>query len=202
MHIFDAIRSRRAVKYFDPEFILSSEKQTELLDLAMQSPTAFNLQHWRFVVVDDPTIRQQIRAVAWDQAQVTDASMLVILCADVNSWEKNAARVWAGAPDAVREMMVPAIDAYYRDKPQVQRDEIMRSCGIAGQTLMLAARAMDLDSCPMDGFDFEAVAKIIQLPADHEIAFMLAIGKKTRDVWPKPGQLDQTEVVIRNQFGA
>lgn len=202
MHIFDAIRSRRAVKYFDPEFKLSAEKQTELLDLAMQSPTAFNLQHWRFVVVDDPTIRQQIRAVAWDQAQVTDASMLVILCADVNSWEKNAARVWAGAPDAVREMMVPAIDAYYRDKPQVQRDEIMRSCGIAGQTLMLAARAMDLDSCPMDGFDFDAVAKIIQLPADHEIAFMLAIGKKTRDVWPKPGQLDQTEVVIRNQFGA
>ncbi|ACX96208.1 nitroreductase family protein [Halothiobacillus neapolitanus] len=202
MHIFDAIRSRRAVKYFDPEFKLSAEKQTELLDLAMQSPTAFNLQHWRFVVVDDPKIRQQIRAVAWDQAQVTDASMLVILCADVNSWEKNAARVWAGAPDAVREMMVPAIDAYYRDKPQVQRDEIMRSCGIAGQTLMLAARAMDLDSCPMDGFDFDAVAKIIQLPADHEIAFMLAIGKKTRDVWPKPGQLDQTEVVIRNQFGA
>lgn len=148
MHIFDAIRSRRAVKYFDPEFKLSAEKQTELLDLAMQSPTAFNLQHWRFVVVDDPTIRQQIRAVAWDQAQVTDASMLVILCADVNSWEKNAARVWAGAPDAVREMMVPAIDAYYRDKPQVQRDEIMRSCGIAGQTLMLAARAMDLDSAP------------------------------------------------------
>lgn len=88
MHIFDAIRSRRAVKYFDPEFKLSAEKQTELLDLAMQSPTAFNLQHWRFVVVDDPTIRQQIRAVAWDQAQVTDASMLMILCADVNSWEK------------------------------------------------------------------------------------------------------------------
>ncbi|OZB37503.1 MAG: nitroreductase family protein [Halothiobacillus sp. 14-56-357] len=202
MHIFDAIRSRRAVKYFDPEFKLSAEKQAELLELAMQSPTAFNLQHWRFVVVDDPKVRQQIRAVAWDQAQVTDASMLLILCADVNSWEKNAARVWAGAPDAVREMMVPAIDAYYRNKPQVQRDEIMRSCGIAGQTLMLAARAMDLDSCPMDGFDFEAVAKIIQLPADHEIAFMLAIGKKTRDVWPKPGQLDQTEVVIRNQFGA
>lgn len=202
MHIFDAIRSRRAVKYFDPEFKLTADEQSQLIDLAMQSPTAFNLQHWRFVVVDDPKTRQEIRAAAWDQAQVTDASMLVILCADINSWEKNAARVWAGAPDAVREMMVPAIDTYYRDKPQVQRDEIMRSCGIAGQTLMLAARAMELDSCPMDGFDFEAVAKIIQLPADHEIAFMLAIGKKTRDVWPKPGQLDQTEVVIRNRFAS
>ncbi len=45
MHIFDAIRSRRAVKYFDPEFKLSESEQTELLDQAMQSPTAFNLQH-------------------------------------------------------------------------------------------------------------------------------------------------------------
>lgn len=200
MHIFDAIRSRRAVKYFDPDFKLSESDQRELLDLAMQSPTAFNLQHWRFVVVDDAQTRQAIRAVAWDQAQVTDASMLVILCADTLSWQKNAAQVWAGAPDAVREMMVPAIDAYYRDRPQVQRDEIMRSCGIAGQTLMLAARAMNLDSCPMDGFDFDAVARIIQLPDDHEIAFMLAIGKKTRDVWPKPGQLTMENVVIRNRF--
>ncbi len=200
MHISDAIRSRRSVKYFDPEFKLSESEQTELLDLAMQSPTAFNLQHWRFVVVDDAATRQAIRAAAWDQSQVTDASMLIILCADLNSWEKNAARVWADAPDAVREMMVPAIDAYYRDKPQTQRDEVMRSCGIAGQTLMLSAQAMGLDSCPMDGFDFEAVAKIIQLPSDHEIAFMVAIGKKTRDVWPKPGQLGMKEVVIRNRF--
>lgn len=201
MHIFDAIRSRRAVKYFDPAFKLTEAQQNELLTLAMQSPTAFNLQHWRFVVVDDAQTREAIRAVAWDQAQVTDASMLIILCADIQSWEKNAARVWAGAPEAVRDMMVPAIDAYYRDKPQTQRDEIMRSCGIAGQTLMLAARAMDLDSCPMDGFDFKAVADIIKLPADHEIAFMVAIGKKTRDVWPKPGQLSLDEVVVRNQFG-
>lgn len=200
MHVFDAIRSRRAVKHFDSRHKLTEAQQNELLELAIQSPTAFNLQHWRFVVVDDAKTREAIRAVAWDQAQVTDASMLIVLCADVKSWEKNAARVWSGAPDAVRELMVPAIDAYYRDKPQVERDEIMRSCGIAGQTLMLAARAMELDSCPMDGFDYEAVAKIINLPADHEIAYMIAIGKKVGDVWPKPGQFALDEVVIRNRF--
>ncbi len=200
MNINEAIRSRRAVKYFDPEYQLSAESQAELLDLAMQSPTAFNLQHWRMVVVDDVVQRQAIRAVAWDQAQVTDASMLIILCADQNSWQKNAARVWEHAPADVRDMMVPAIDAYYRDRPQVQRDEIMRSCGIMGQTLMLAARGMGLDSCPMDGFDFDAVAKIIHLPSDHTIAFMVAIGKKIQEVWPKPGQLGKSEVVIRNRF--
>jgi nitroreductase len=97
-------------------------------------------------------------------------------------------------------MMVPAIDAYYRGKPLVQRDEAMRSCGIVGQTLMLAAREKGLDSCPMDGFDFEAVGKLINLPDDHVIAFMLAIGKKTQDVWPKPGQLELNEVMISNRF--
>lgn len=200
MNVHEAIRSRRAVKNFDPEYKISGDQQAELLDLAMQAPTAFNLQHWRFVVVEDMELRKQIRAVAWDQAQITDASMLVILCADTGSWQKVAAKVWELAPEPVRDMMVPAIDGYYRDQPQVQRDEAMRTCGIAGQTLMLAAREMGLDSCPMDGFDFNAVAKLIQLPADHVISFIVAIGKKTKDVWPKPGQLSAEQVVIRNRF--
>jgi nitroreductase len=200
MHVHEAIRTRRAVKNFDPQYNLPSEQQSELLDLAMQSPSAFNLQHWRFVVVDDMELRKKIRAVAWDQAQITDASLLVILCANTDSWQKYAAKVWENAPEAVRDMMVPAIDGYYRDQPQVQRDEAMRTCGIAGQTLMLAAREFGLDSCPMDGFDFDAVAKLIQLPEDHVIAFMVAIGKKSKDVWPKPGQLSTQDVVIHNHF--
>lgn len=200
MNVSEAIRSRRAVKQFDPDHRLTAAEQAELLDLAMQSPTAFNLQHWRFVVVDDPELRQAIRAVAWDQAQVTDASMLVVLCADLASWEKHAQTVWRDAPDEVQAMLVPAIDQYYRDKPQTQRDETMRSCGIAGQTLMLAAREMGLDSCPMDGFDFDAVARLIDLPVDHVIAFMVAIGKKTMDARPKLGQFSADQVVVRNRF--
>ena len=52
----------------------------------------------------------------------------------------------------------------------------------------------------MDGFDFEAAGKLIQLPDDHVITMMIAIGKKTQEVWPKPGQLGFDEVVIRNRF--
>ncbi len=200
MHVHEAIRSRRAIKGFDPEYKLTKEQETELLTLAMQAPTAFNLQHWRLVVVQDPELRKQIRAAAWDQSQVTDASLLVILTGDLASWSKNAARVWQDAPEPVREFMVPAIRNYYEGKPQVQRDEVMRSAGIVGQTLMLAARGMGLDSCPMDGFDFDAVAKLIHLPEDHAIAFMVAIGKKTREPWPKPGQLGIDQVVIRDRF--
>lgn len=200
MHVHEAIRTRRAIKGFDPEFKITAEQQKELLTLAIQAPTAFNLQHWRLVVVSDPELRKQIRAVAWDQSQITDASLLVILTGDLASWSKNAARTWQDAPEPVREFMVPAIHAYYDGKPQTQRDEVMRSAGIVGQTLMLAARGMGLESCPMDGFDFDAVAKLIHLPEDHAIAFMVAIGKKTREPWPKPGQLPLSEVVIHDRF--
>ncbi|MFO7808130.1 nitroreductase family protein [Guyparkeria sp.] len=194
MRVSEAIETRRAIKQFDPEHHLSEADQDRLIELAMQSPTAFNLQHWRFVVVRDPARRQAIRDVAWDQAQVTDASMLVILTGRRNVWQDEAERVWRDAPPEVQELMTGAIDAYYRDKPQVERDEVMRSCGIAGQSLMLSAREMGLDSCPMDGFDFEAVGRLINLPDDHLISFMVAIGKKASDVWPRPGQLSLDEV--------
>ncbi len=194
MRVSEAIETRRAIKQFDPDHRLPEGEQDRLIELAMKSPTAFNLQHWRFVVVRDPELRKRIREVAWNQAQVTDASMLVILCGRRDVWRNQAERVWQGAPPEVREMMAGAIDAYYRDRPQVERDEVMRSCGIAGQSLMLAAREIGLDSCPMDGFDFEAVGRLIDLPDDHLISFMVAIGKKAADVWPRPGQLPLDEV--------
>jgi nitroreductase len=201
MDTFEAIARRRAVKHFDPTFDLSPEEERRLLEATMLSPTAFNIQHWRFVIVRDPALRREIRKVAWDQTQVTDASLLVVLCADVHAWEKDPARYWSGAPEAVRDFLVPAIRTYYEGRPQVQRDECMRSCGLAGQTLMLAANAMGYDACPMDGFDFDAVARLIDLPEDHLIAFMVAIGKGTQEPWPRQGQIGWDEAVVENGFG-
>ena len=196
----DAIRARRAIKEYDPNHRLTDEEKQEIISLAMLSPTAFNIQHWRFVVVEDPELRKQIRAVAWDQAQVTDASMLIVLCADMKAWEKSPERYWRDAPPVVREFMLPEIQKYYEGKPQVERDEALRSCGIVAQTLMLTAQSMGYSSCPMDGFDFDAVGKLINLPEDHLIAMFVVIGKGTKDAWPRPGQLAMNEVVIPNRF--
>lgn len=200
MHIEEAITTRRAVKGYDPAFVLSAEEKNDLLRLALLAPSAFNLQHVRLVEVSDAALRAQIREAGWGQAQMTDASMLVVICAQVDSWEKNVKRVWEGAPPEVQDYMAGAIDAYYRDKPQVQRDETMRSCGLVAQTLMLAARGKGLDSCPMDGFDFDAVAKLIRLPANHVIGLMVAIGKQTVEPKPRIGKLPFGEVVLRNHF--
>lgn len=200
MNTLESIQSRRSIKHYDPAHQMTEAEIRQLLEAAMQAPTAFNIQHWRFVTVTDPEIRKQIRANAWDQAQVTDASLLIVLCADKDAWKKEPVRYWKNAPQPVQDFLVPAIGPYYEGKEQVQRDECMRSCGLAGMTLMLAAKAMGYDSCPMDGFDFDAVAKIIKLPDDHVISFMIAVGKGTQPAWPKPGQLAYDEVVIHNTF--
>jgi len=195
----EAINSRRSVKHFDPDHRMGDDEIKELFSLASLSPTAFNIQNWRFVHVSDPDLRKQIRAVSWDQSQVTDTSLFIVLCANLKAWE-NPGRYWEDGPGEVQAFMIPAIDKYYRGKDQVQRDEAMRSCGIAAQTLMLAAKSMGYDSCPMDGFDFEKVAELIKLPNDHVIAMFVAIGKGTQEAWPRPGQLSLDELVIENSF--
>lgn len=200
MQTEEAISSRRAVKHYDPEHQMSDDEIQKLLSLALLSPTAFNIQNWRFVIVSDSKLRKQIREVAWDQAQVTDTSLFIVLCANLKAWEQPA-RYWVNAPKEVQDFMIPAIDGYYRGKDQVQRDEAMRSCGIAAQTLMLAAKSMGYDSCPMDGFDFEKVAELIKLPDDHVITMFVAVGKGTKEAWPRPGQLNLEEVVVKNSFG-
>jgi len=200
MNTIDAIHSRRAIKHFDLHHQMPAKTVNDILALAMLSPTAFNIQQWRFTVVDDAVLRQEIRRASMDQAQVTDASLFIVLCADLKAWQKKPLRYWNQAPADVQDFMLPAMDQYYRDKPQVQRDEAMRSCGIAAQTLMLAAQSFGYDSCPMDGFDFEQVARLIQLPSDHVIAMFIAIGKASQAAWPRAGQLMLNDVVIKNRF--
>jgi len=200
METFDAIKTRRAIKEFNPEHVMSIEEKEQLLSLAMLSPTAFNIQNWRYVIISNMDLRNKIKEAAWGQPQITDSSLLIVLCADLKAWEKKPIRYWENAPQEVQDFVLPAIEGYYKDKSQVQRDEAMRSCGIAAQTLMLSAKSMGYDSCPMDGFDFGAVANLINLPNDHVIAMFVAIGKATKDAWERPGQLELSDVVIENKF--
>jgi nitroreductase len=201
MDTIQAIRTRRSIKHYDPQHVMSDDEINQLLSLAILAPTAYNIQNWRFVLARDPELRKALRAAAWDQAQVTDASLLIVLCADLRAWEKQPSRYWADAPTDVQNFVLPLIEQYYSGKELVQRDEAMRSCGIAAQTLMLAAKAMGYDSVPMDGFDFDEVARLIRLPDDHVVVMFLAIGKGIKDAWPRAGQLPLDEVVVNNVFG-
>lgn len=200
MDTIEAIYARRAVKHFDPNFEIPADDLTRILNAAIQSPTSFNIQHWRFVLAEDPELRRQIRQHGNDQAQMTDASVLIIMTADVNAWKKSPERYWKNAPKQVADLLVGWMGPFHEGREWLQRDEAQRSIGMAMQTIMLAAKSLGYDSCPMIGFDIEKVAELIHLPTDHVMGPMIAIGKATKDTWPKPGQLALDEVVIRNRF--
>lgn len=200
MNVIEAIVNRRSIKHYDTAHKLTEQEIAKLMSLAMLSPTSFNIQHWRFVLVTDPVLRQQIRAVSWNQAQVEEASLLIVLTADLQAWAKQPERYWANAPKPVQDYLVPAIGQYYQNNTQAQRDEAMRSCGIAAQTIMLAAKEMGYDTCPMVGFDADAVSKLINLPADHTPAMFVVVGKAIKEAQARAGQLDFDEVVIYNKF--
>jgi nitroreductase len=200
MNTFDAIRQRRAIKHFDPNHQLTKDELNQLFDLAKQAPSSFNIQHWRIVNVKDKELRSKLRDVANNQAQVTEASVLFVVTVDIKAWEKDPGRYWVNAPKEAQDILVPWIHPFYSGKEQLQRDEAMRSAGIILQTLMLSAKAMGYDSCPMVGFDFEKVAELIHLPKDYAIASMLVIGKGIKPAWPKPGFISEAEMIIENYF--
>jgi nitroreductase len=126
--------------------------------------------------------------------------MVFVMCADIKAWDKTPERYWKDAPKEVQDILVPMIKPFYDGRDWMQRDEAMRSVGIAAQTIMLAAKAMGYDSCPMIGFDGDKVAEIINLPDDHVVCMMLVVGKATKPAWPKPGQLPLDDILVMNSF--
>lgn len=200
MDTFEAINTRRSIRHYDPTHRFTQAEFDKFIDLAMQTPSSFNIQHWRLVNVTDPALRAEIQAAAWNQTQVSEASLLFVITADVKAWAKNPGRYFRNSPKEMQDYLVPMIGPFYEGKEQLQRDEALRSVGFVAQTMMLAARAMGYDSSPMIGFDPDAVAKLIHLPKDHLIGMLLAVGKATKPAFPKPGYIEKSEMVIENRF--
>ena len=200
MNVSEAIETRRSIKFFDPNHRITGHEIKQLLNAAVLSPSAFNIQHWRFVHVADPTLRRELRTIAYDQPQITDASVLLVICMDLMAWNKTPERYWRTAPSERQTQVARSIRDFYDQNEQIQRDEGIRSAAMAAMALTLKAREMGYDSCCMDGFDFEAAARLIKLPSDHAICMILAIGKQASDPFPKTSRLPLSEVVFTDTF--
>lgn len=199
MKVSHAIETRRSIEHFDPEHVIADAEIKELIEAAMLSPTAFNIQHWRFLWARDRSLREKLRELSWDQPQVTDASLVLFICMDFKAWQKEPERYWRNAPDDVAQSMLRNM-SYYGKNKQAERDEAIRSASMAAMTLMLKARELGYDSCPMLGFKYDEVAKLLKLPDDHGICLMLAIGKQLKGPYPRAGQLALEEVLYIDNF--
>ena len=198
--IKEIIQRRRATRVFDATHKVDSIILDNLIGLAQAAPSSFNIQHCRFVVVKDLKLRQKIRDVAMNQSQVTDASLLLIVCAKIDAWKEDIAEKWSHTNEQTRGFIRQSIDGFYQDNTQMQRDEAIRSSGMASQNLMLAAEGMNLQSGAMVGFDYEKVGELIHLPENYIISNFVVIGKSIEQDAPKSPRLQLSKVLIENKF--
>ena len=200
MDTLSAIKERRSIKKYDANHQMTEEEIKTLMEYTLLSPTSFNMQNWRFLVVKDQETKDKLKGASFNQSQVSDASIVVLICGDLKSWARDPQRYWRNAPEAVQQQIVPMIGGFYGKNEQLQRDEAMRSAGIAGQTIMLAAKAMGYDTCPMIGFIPDKVAEIVNLPEDYVLGFMVVVGKAAEEAKQRSGQLAMDEVVFYDKF--
>ena len=92
MDTLEAIKTRRSTKSFDKNHKMTKDEITQLLELAILSPTSYNIQNWRFVTVTEQSLKDKLSELSHGQQQVSEASLVIVLCADLNSWDKKPER--------------------------------------------------------------------------------------------------------------
>jgi nitroreductase len=200
MNLLEAIRSRRAVKHYDPEHRFSEDELRKLMEYTVLAPTSFNMQNWHFVICTDKEVQGQICAAGWNQSQLKDASATIVLAGNINGY-KNFERTLRNAPEDIQKMFTGMIPGFYDGREELQRDEATRSISMAAQNMMLMAREMGYDSCPMIGYDAAKVAEIVGLPEDHPPLMIITVGKAIKPAQGRMGLLNLEEVVSMNKFG-
>lgn len=198
--IISAIEARRTINLFDASRGLEEAQIRELVRLATTAPTSFNLQNWRFIAVRTPEAKQRLRALAWDQAKVTEAAVTFIICGQLADYrtipDRLASSVEAGfMPQAMVPGWEGAAKSLYFEQPQRQRDEAVRTATFGAGTLIHAAHGMGLGSSPMIGFDSDAIAQAFELAADEVPVMLLAVGYPTSENWPQKPRRPQSHVL-------
>jgi len=180
MDVEGAIRARRAMKSF-VEQPLDDATLRHLFELVRLTPSSFNLQNTRFVIVRDKARRAALRAAAYGQRHVEECGAVIVVAGKLMAHE-DIERVQQHVPDpAIRARIVKSVRGYYESNPQLRRDEAIRSGSLSSMTLLLVAQSMGLVTCPMIGFDPKKVAEIVRLPDDHVTVMLIVLGK------PGPG---------------
>jgi len=83
-----AIQERRATPSFDSSPIPSGDLR-QILDAGLQAPSGYNMQPWRFIVVQSAEHKKKLRAASYNQGKVEEASAVIVACGDADGWRKD-----------------------------------------------------------------------------------------------------------------
>lgn len=168
--IQEALEWRYATKKFDSSKKISNQDWKTLTESLKLAPSSYGIQPWKFLVIENPSIRQQLQPVSWGQSQVTEASHYVVFlykeAIETSYVEKYIQRISEvrGAPleslDGYKNMMIENLAKAPAEKIKVWSQ---RQAYIAMGFLLETAALLKIDATPMEGFDPAAYDKILGL---------------------------------------
>lgn len=183
MDVIQAIKERRSINFFETGKEIPDDKLKELLEIANLSPSSFNLQPWKVVVVKDLERKKILKQCAFNQPKVDEASVVLIMVADPNAMEENIDRMldsWQALgyiKPEMRETYKGMANNLYGPADSLKRKVFaLKNTSLFAMNLMIAAKGLGLETHPMDGFDEECVKKEFNIPADKIIPMLIAVG--------------------------
>ena len=188
--LLTALNWRYATKKFDAARKIPASTWSALEQALVLSPSSYGLQPWKFLVVSNPEVREKLKAQSWDQAQVTEASHLVVLAAKTDLTEADVER-FVKHIAATRGQTRAELQGYYDvivgklvKGPRYThiKEWADRQTYIAFGQLMTSAALLGVDACPLEGLDPAMYDEILGLPAQgyHTLA-ACALGYRSPD---------------------
>lgn len=199
--ILDGFKYRAATRYYDPERKVPREDMQYLLELARLSPSSVGSEPWKFLVIQKAEIRQKLKPVSWGMAtQLDDASYLVVILAKKNArYDSEFFRTSLEKRGLTEEQMSRTLAVYKKfqqedmpiaDSQQALFDWTSKQTYIALANMMTGAAFVGIDSCPIEGFNYAEVNRILAEeglfdPTEWGVSVMVTFGYRAKEIKSK-----------------
>ena len=202
MNYLEILKFRHACKIFDESKKIGAGEFDFILEAGRLSPSSTGLEQWDFLVVQNKELREKIKAVSWNQVQITSCSHLVVILAKIKEVkvgssyiDKMIARRADKNIEAIAARQKFFLLSNFKNDDELTFQWSHEQCMIAATNMMNAAASLGIDSCPMEGFERHALNEILGLDeSEQRVAIVVPFGYRLN---PQPEKLrrQRSEVV-------
>src|SRR6202789_3593463 len=202
----EAIEERRATPSFSGAPI-PAEDLKQILNAGLQAPSGYNMQPWRFVVVQSPEQKKRLRAASYNQGKVEEASAVIVACGDADGWRKDLDLMLelgrkGGMPGGYAAQAKNSVPNYLSSFTTEQMQGWLNKMVMLAFThMMLMAEVMGYDTAPMEGFEQDKVHEVLRLPMSYWVVALLAIGHAKGPDKFYGGRFDIAHTVFGEEYG-
>ena len=182
MSFLQKLNWRFATKKFDPSKKLDREVVLQIVESARMAPTSFGLQPFHITVVENKDVREKMKPVAWNQAQITDASCVLVFSArtDVATRIDEYLRLISGDDEEKRKSL-ESYGEMMRGFASNMNEEALfswasRQAYIALGFALASSAELGVDSCPMEGFSQSDMDSVLNQPKNFRSVVLLPLG--------------------------